>query len=216
VLAHDGFLPVVDGIRHPGAHQLVLTATDIARDERGAWTAIGDRTQVPSGSAYAMANRRITARVMAGLHRRSPLVRLRSWFEDITRALGDQRAPTCPAWWSEPPKSETAFEMAFARHSNRRGSATRETDLDPRGEPNRKGRCAPRCVTIRPFDPPGVAAQAGLVESSRLGQNGWAAPFRESGIAGLPPRLAQELGEDCCPTRNPGEGFRPPDVLTIL
>ncbi len=72
VLAHDGFLPAVDGIRHPGTRQVLLTGTDIARGADGRWVALGDRTQVPSGSGYAMANRRITARVMAGLHRRSP------------------------------------------------------------------------------------------------------------------------------------------------
>lgn len=218
VLAHDGFLPVIDGIRHPGAHQLVLTATDIARDERGAWTAIGDRTQVPSGSAYAMANRRITARVMAGLHRRSPLVRLRSWFEDITRALQE----IAPAGADLPrvvvlspgAQSETAFEMAFlatllgipivesedlttrgGRISIRAGSRIEKVDVLLR----RVDADYSDPLDLRPESRLGVT---GLVESSRLGNVSVANPLGSAvlenpALQAFLPRLAQELlGED--------------------
>ena len=84
---HDGWLPQADGIRLPGPRQLVLPAMDLARDSTGTWRVFADRTQAPSGAGYAMANRRITARVLPDLHRTVDLARLRGYFYQLHKAL---------------------------------------------------------------------------------------------------------------------------------
>jgi uncharacterized circularly permuted ATP-grasp superfamily protein/uncharacterized alpha-E superfamily protein len=118
ILGHPGFLRTTDGVRTiPGERQLVLVATDLARDAAGTWTVFADRTGNPSGSGYAMANRRITTRVMAGLHRAHSLSRLRGFFHAMSDAL-QQISPT----GAEVPRvvllspgtaSETAYEQGF-------------------------------------------------------------------------------------------------------
>lgn len=218
VVGHDGFLPAVDGIRHPGRRQVVLTATDLARSPDGTWLALSDRTQVPSGSAYALANRRITARVMAGLHRRSPLVRLRGWFHEMARAL-QEIAPEgvdLPrvVVLSPGSTSETAFEVAFL--STLLGFPVVESeDLTTRG-----GRVSIRAgsriekvdVLMRRVDadysdPLELRAESrlgvtGLVESARLGNVSIANPLGSAvlenpALCAYLPELARELlGEE--------------------
>ena len=87
VYGHDGWLPQADGIRLPGPRQLVLPAMDLARDRTGTWRVFADRTQAPSGAGYALANRRITARVLPDLHRQVDLARLRGFFYQVHKAL---------------------------------------------------------------------------------------------------------------------------------
>lgn len=87
VYGHDGWLPQADGIRLPGPRQLVMPAMDLARDRTGTWRVFADRTQAPSGAGYAMANRRIIARVLPDLHRGVDLARLRGFFYQVHKAL---------------------------------------------------------------------------------------------------------------------------------
>ena len=87
VYGHDGWLPQADGIRIPGPRQLVMPAMDLARDRNGTWRVFSDRTQAPSGAGFAMANRRITARVLPDLHREVDLARLRGFFYKLQQAL---------------------------------------------------------------------------------------------------------------------------------
>ncbi|MFT3860117.1 circularly permuted type 2 ATP-grasp protein [Micropruina sp.] len=117
ILAHDGYIRQTDNIGAPGRRQLVVAATDLGRATDGHWTVISDRTQAPSGPGYAMATRRIISRVMAGLHRSTPLARLRGFFQTFTAALQDA-SPSA----TEPPRvvlltpgpgSETAFEQSY-------------------------------------------------------------------------------------------------------
>ncbi len=117
ILGHDGYIRQTDDIAAPGRRQLVVAATDLGRDATGQWTVISDRTQAPSGPGYAMATRRIISRVMAGLHRSTPLARLRGFFQTFSASLQDA-SPTA----TEPPRvvlltpgpgSETAFEQAY-------------------------------------------------------------------------------------------------------
>lgn len=117
VLAHPGFFPQLDGTRVPGSRQLIQAAADLGRDRDGSWVVLSDRTHVPSGAGYAMANRRITARVMAGLHRQTPLARMRGFFDTMRLALTDIAPETVDlprvALLSPGADSETAFEVAF-------------------------------------------------------------------------------------------------------
>lgn len=117
VLGHPGFVPQLDQLRLPGPRQLLLTAADLGRDRHGEWTVLTDRCSTPSGAGYAMANRRITSRVMAGLRRRTQVVRVRRFFHQMTAALqhaapdGDNYPHTVVL--SPGTDSDTAFEDAF-------------------------------------------------------------------------------------------------------
>ncbi|GAB3583720.1 circularly permuted type 2 ATP-grasp protein [Calidifontibacter terrae] len=117
VLGHDGFLPAVDGVRLPGARQLVMASVDLARSAEGTWTVLADRTQAPSGAGYAMADRRIVGRSMSRLYRNTSIARLRGFFDQMSDALYDA-APVGVAHphiavFSPGPDSETAFDQAF-------------------------------------------------------------------------------------------------------
>lgn len=94
VYGHDGWLPQTDGIRVPGPRQLVMPAMDLARDRTGTWRIFADRTQAPSGAGFAMANRRIIARVLPDLHREVDLARLRGFFFQVQKALAAAAPPT--------------------------------------------------------------------------------------------------------------------------
>ena len=94
VYGHDGWLPQADGIRLPGPRQLVMPAMDLARDRTGTWRVFADRAQRPSGAGYAMANRRIIARVLPDLHRQIDLARLRGFFFQMQKALAAVAPPT--------------------------------------------------------------------------------------------------------------------------
>ena len=117
VLGHPGFIRQADGIRIAGPHQLILTSSDLARGEDGSWRVLSDRNQAPSGAGYAMANRRITSRVLAGLHRSTNLARLRSFFHTMTDSLqasaaGDVEQPRT-VLLSPGAAAETAFDQSF-------------------------------------------------------------------------------------------------------
>lgn len=117
VHAHGDWLPQADGIRLPGPRQLVTPAMDLARDHAGTWRVFADRTQAPSGAGYAMANRRITARVLPGLHRDLDLAHLRGFFHTLQHTLTRVAPQT-----DDPPRaviltpgalSEAAFDEAL-------------------------------------------------------------------------------------------------------
>ncbi|WP_183095484.1 circularly permuted type 2 ATP-grasp protein [Nocardioides stalactiti] len=117
VLGHPGFLRQADGIRLPGRRQLVLTGTDLGRDSDGNWVAFGDRLGAPSGAGYAMATRRITSRLLPGLHRSTRLARMRPFFHTMTHALRE----AAPVGVHNPQVvllspgsgSETAYDQSF-------------------------------------------------------------------------------------------------------
>ena len=117
VLSHPGFLRQVDGLRLPGGRELVLTATDLARDASGDWCVLSDRTQAPSGLGYAMEDRRVTAQVLAPVYRQAPIARLGPFFHALRRALLDVAPPTPheprAVLLSPGPGSETAFDQAY-------------------------------------------------------------------------------------------------------
>ncbi|WP_066583768.1 circularly permuted type 2 ATP-grasp protein [Cellulomonas timonensis] len=117
VLGHPGFLRAVHGLPSPGARRLVLSATDLCRDPAGAWTVMADRTQAPAGAGYAMEDRRVVARVLAGVYRQAPIQRIGPFFHALRLALRD----AAPRGVDEPrvvlltsgPYSATAFDQAY-------------------------------------------------------------------------------------------------------
>lgn len=116
-VAHPGFLRAVDGLRLPGGRELVLTATDLARDDDGTWLALADRTQAPSGAGYAMEGRRVVAQVLEGVYRQTPIQRLGPFFRALRQTLHDVAPPSAPqpriALLTPGSGSETAFDQAY-------------------------------------------------------------------------------------------------------
>ena len=117
VLDHPGFLRQQTGVQLPGSHQLFTYAVDLARDAGGETVVLNDRTQAPSGAAYALQNRVVTSRVFPRLHRQSQVQRLAPYF----RALRQGLAGVAPQQTKLPrtvlltpgSRNETAFEHAF-------------------------------------------------------------------------------------------------------
>lgn len=116
VLGHSGYVRAAHGIdreRRP----LVLFATDLGRDAEGRWNVLADHTQAPSGAGYAMATRRIVARILPRLHRATEMSTLLGFFHTMTSAIRHVAPPTDAApravLLSPGPLSETAFDQAF-------------------------------------------------------------------------------------------------------
>ncbi len=120
IFRHDHYLRPAHGIRIPGMAQLFFHAVDLARTVRGDFVALSDRAQAPSGAGYAMADRRVLARVLPDLFRRVGPRGLSTFFHTM---LGSLQA-LAPATVSNPESprvvvlspgthSETAFDQAF-------------------------------------------------------------------------------------------------------
>lgn len=118
VLADPGFLRAADGILIPGRHQLFLHASDIVRNADGAWLALSDRTQAPSGMGYVMEDRRVIAQVLAGLYRQARIRRIGPFFHAMREGL----QAVAPAGSGDDPRvvlltpgpfSETAFDQGY-------------------------------------------------------------------------------------------------------
>jgi uncharacterized circularly permuted ATP-grasp superfamily protein/uncharacterized alpha-E superfamily protein len=116
VLSHPGFLRPCVGVRPP-RHPLPLYAVDLARTADGTVVAIGDRTQAPSGSGYAIENRIILSRVLPSIYRDSEVHRLALFFRALRAALGnlDPRGQDDPrvVLLTPGPENETYFEHAY-------------------------------------------------------------------------------------------------------
>lgn len=91
--SHPGFLRACDGIRLPGEHQLIFHASDLVRSASGEWLVIGDRTQAPSGTGYALENRTVLRRVMPSLFRDAHVHRLSNFFLQWRRKLAELSQP---------------------------------------------------------------------------------------------------------------------------
>ena len=117
VLGHPGFVRQAAGARSGADPRLLLTATDLARDAEGRWTVFADRTATPSGAGYAMVNRRVTSRVLAGPHRVTRLARLRPFFHTMTTALREAAPAGAEAsqvvLLSPGSGSETAYDQSL-------------------------------------------------------------------------------------------------------
>ena len=117
VFANPGFLRSCHGLRVPEGIYLHLHAVDLARSPDGRWWALGDRTQSPSGSGYALENRIVLSRILPDEFRDSHVHRLASFFRvqrDTLRHLapGHSDNPNVVLLTSGP-HNETYFEHAY-------------------------------------------------------------------------------------------------------
>lgn len=117
IFAHAGFARPLARRSAADARPLILSATDLGRDQQGEWRVLADRVQAPSGLGFAMENRRVISQVLPDLYQESDLHRVEPYFAALRTSLID----SAPEGVSEPrvvvlspgPHSETAYDQAF-------------------------------------------------------------------------------------------------------
>jgi uncharacterized circularly permuted ATP-grasp superfamily protein/uncharacterized alpha-E superfamily protein len=87
VFAQPDFLRPCHGIRTPDDVFLHFYACDLARSPDGRWWVVSDRTQIPTGAGYALANRLVTSRLFPETFRDCQVNRLAGFFRDLQHAL---------------------------------------------------------------------------------------------------------------------------------
>jgi uncharacterized circularly permuted ATP-grasp superfamily protein/uncharacterized alpha-E superfamily protein len=126
-LVRDGFLPgqliaknpewlrPLVGVEPRSGSFLNFLAFDIGRGPDGKWWVLGDRTQAPSGAAFALENRLATTRIFSDLYSPSHVHRLAGFFKEFRDALlalrggdGSRIGILTPG-----PLNDTYFEHAY-------------------------------------------------------------------------------------------------------
>ena len=117
VFGQPDFLRPGHGIRPPGDTFLHFYGADLARSPDGQWWVISDRTQIPTGAGYALANRLVTSRILPEPFRDCHVQRLAGFFRDVQSALaslGSRRSEDPRVVLLTPgPFNETYFEQAY-------------------------------------------------------------------------------------------------------
>ncbi|WP_445399352.1 circularly permuted type 2 ATP-grasp protein [Zobellella sp. An-6] len=118
VYTHPSFLfPAADDTPPPERPLVIFHGTDLVRSRDGDWLVLGDWTQSPSGTGYALENRITLARALPNLYREAPLKRLAGFLQAQLRSL----AALCPNQREQPnivllspgPGSPGYFEHAW-------------------------------------------------------------------------------------------------------
>ena len=117
IYSHGGFLRACDQVRLPGQHQLILYAADLARGPDQKMWVLGDRTQAPSGTGYALENRLAMSRVLPSLFRNTQVHRLEPFFQSLRAGLNaiapDPSDTPRVVVLTPGPFNETFFEHAY-------------------------------------------------------------------------------------------------------
>jgi uncharacterized circularly permuted ATP-grasp superfamily protein/uncharacterized alpha-E superfamily protein len=109
------FITAMRGVRPPGGRWLRLYAADIGRGPDGRWWVLGDRTQAPSGTGYALENRLVVSQAFPDLYREMNVERVAPFFRDLRagmKASGERAEPRI-CILTPGPYSETYFEHAY-------------------------------------------------------------------------------------------------------
>ncbi|HLP09433.1 MAG TPA: circularly permuted type 2 ATP-grasp protein [Opitutaceae bacterium] len=117
VFAQPDFLRPLHNVKPAGRRHLPFYAADLARSPDGRWWVAADRTQIPTGAGYALANRLIASRMLPEAFRELHVQRLAGFFRDTQEML----AGLAPRTGREPrvvaltpgPYNETYFEQAY-------------------------------------------------------------------------------------------------------
>lgn len=126
-LVRDGHLPAelvaenpewlrpLVGVTPASGHFLHLLAFEIGRSPDGSWLVLGDRTQAPSGSGFALENRVATARVFPEPFPRANVRRLAGFFRAFRDAMDDLPGARekRTALLSPGPGNDTYYEHAY-------------------------------------------------------------------------------------------------------
>ncbi|MEW6306774.1 MAG: circularly permuted type 2 ATP-grasp protein, partial [Verrucomicrobiota bacterium] len=117
VFAQPDFLRPCHGIRTPHDTFLHFYAADLARSPDGRWWVVSDRTQIPTGAGYALANRLVTSRILPEPFRDCHVHRLAGFFRDLQESLArlaSRHADNPRVVLLTPgPYNETYFEHAY-------------------------------------------------------------------------------------------------------
>jgi len=117
VYAQPDFLRPCHGLQPPGDVFLHLYAVDLARSTDGQWWVTSDRTQIPTGLGYALANRLIAARILGEPFRHCHVQRLARFFRELQTNLArlcSRRTESARIVLLTPgPFNETFFEQVW-------------------------------------------------------------------------------------------------------
>ena len=117
VFGQPDFLRPCHGIKVPGDSFLHFYAADLVRSPDGRWWVISDRTQIPTGAGYALANRLVTSRIFPEPFRDNNVQRLAGFFRDAQKSLArlsPRGADNARVVMLTPgPHNETYFEQAY-------------------------------------------------------------------------------------------------------
>ena len=117
VFGQPDFLRPCHGIKIPGDTFLHFYAADLARSPDGRWWVVSDRTQIPTGAGYALANRLVTSRILPEPFRDNHVHRLAGFFlaaQNSLAQLAPRPAGTARVVMLTPgPHNETYFEQAY-------------------------------------------------------------------------------------------------------
>lgn len=117
VFGQPDFLRPCHGIRVPGDNFLHFYAADLSRSPDGRWWVVSDRTQIPTGAGYALANRLVTSRILPESFRDNHVHRLAGFFlaaQNSLAQLAPRQADKARVVMLTPgPHNETYFEQAY-------------------------------------------------------------------------------------------------------
>ncbi|CAN0146762.1 unnamed protein product, partial [Chrysoparadoxa australica] len=103
------------GVKPRSGHYLHFLAFEIGRSPDGSWLVLGDRTQAPSGSGFALENRMATLRVFHELYPEANVQRLagffRSFRDRLTQLRGTEQGQV--AILTPGQHTDTYFEHAY-------------------------------------------------------------------------------------------------------
>lgn len=118
VFAAQGFLRPCHNLYQNRERELLFFSCDLARRSDGTFVVIGDRSQAPSGTGYALENRIALSRVFPSLYRDSEVHRVAMFFRGMRKALSalprarENREPVI-VLLTPGPENETYFEHVF-------------------------------------------------------------------------------------------------------
>lgn len=189
-------------------------AVDLVRRPDGVWTIVADKTQVPAGPGYALANRRILARAMPeafmNQHVRSCRPFFDEWAAGLKRLAPDGRMNPRVALMTAGPFAPGYFEHVYLAREMEL-TLVEGADLTVRGDQvllKEMGGLEPVDVLLRRLDgsycdplelrPDSLLGVTGLLNMQRRGRVALANPIG-TGVVESPalfpfmPRLCQEL-----------------------
>ncbi len=117
VFAQPDFLRPCHGMRVANDTYLNFYAADLARSPDGRWWVVSDRTQIPTGVGYALANRLATSRILPESFRDNHVHRLAGFFREVQNSLSQlaprQQDKARVVMLTPGPHNETYFEQAY-------------------------------------------------------------------------------------------------------
>lgn len=116
VQGHPGYLRPLHGVRPAGDTFLHIAAFDLARDPRGDWWVVSQRTQAPSGLGYLLENRLIISRLFPQAFSALKVQRLASTYRALFEGLCTMSGAGKDArivLLTPGPYNETYFEHAY-------------------------------------------------------------------------------------------------------